>query len=239
MERLLVNHEIYFPSPRKFNDPFDCRVPPLTSQPPTVLAKLAERHLQRIGAPLARPGRRRVAKEWAQSREGAIQLHEYLQKEINKTAILSLSEKPDQILMWSHYAAGHTGVCIQFKATHDVGYFGAALPVHYSKLYEEYPILADGREQARRVVLTKSDNWKYESEWRVVVVGGNVFGETPGDKYYLIQPEALIGIIFGCQISGEHRNKLKEWIGRGECKPALYQATIKEREYGLDIKPIS
>jgi DUF2971 family protein len=158
MERLLVNHEIYFPSPKKFNDPFDCRVPSLTSQPLTALAKLAERHLQRIGAPLARPGRRKVAKEWAQNGQGAIQLQEYLQKEVNKTAILSLSEKHDQILMWSHYAAGHTGVCIQFKATPDIAYIGAALPVHYSKLHEEYPLLADGREQARRVVLTKSDN---------------------------------------------------------------------------------
>jgi len=236
MERLLVNHEIYFPSPKKFNDPFDGKVPPLTSQPPTVLAKLAERHLPRIG--VSRPGRRRVAKEWAQSKEGVLQLQEFLQKEVYKTAILSLSEKPDEILMWSHYAAGHTGVCIQFKATHDIGYFGAARPVHYSKLYEEYPILADGREQARRLVLTKSDNWKYESEWRVVVVGGNDFGETPGDKYYVIQPDALIGVIFGCQISEEHRNKLKEWIRSGECRPALSQATLKEREYGLDIKQI-
>src|SRR6266852_5856968 len=134
MERVLVNHEIYFPSPRKFNDPFDCKVPPLTSQPPTVLAKLAERHLSRIGVSSARPGRWRAAKEWAQSKEGVLQLQEFLQKEVNKTAILSLSEKPDQILMWSHYSAGHTGVCIQFKATHDIGYFGAAHPVCYSKL---------------------------------------------------------------------------------------------------------
>lgn len=52
--------------------------------------------------------------------------------------ILCLSEKPDDILMFSHYAKHHTGICLKFEATDDTEFFGAAQQVNYRS---EYPVV--------------------------------------------------------------------------------------------------
>jgi hypothetical protein len=197
LERLLTKDEIFLPLARKFNDPFDCKVPSLTSQPTAVLAKLAEDFLKRRNPPVARPTRRRIAAEWANNPNAAVELHTYLQKNVDRCGVLSLSERCDDILMWSHYGAGHTGVCVEFRAENDIAFIGAAQRVVYADTYTELPLLRDGHCQAERVVLTKSSHWKYEREWRVVLVSSEEFGPRPGDKYYQLPAHALTGIIFG------------------------------------------
>lgn len=53
--------------------------------------------------------------------------------------VLSLSTKPDDILMWSHYSNRHDGVCLEFHTPAHPNAFPRLFPVRYDK---QYPYLS-------------------------------------------------------------------------------------------------
>jgi hypothetical protein len=90
--------------------------------------------------------------------------------------ILSLSRRWNSTLMWSHYASEHSGFCVGFDA--DDEFFHRPIDaiktqnklgtVRYS---EQRPIKPKGQlsyASAVELVLTKSPDWAYEQEERMV-----------------------------------------------------------------------
>jgi hypothetical protein len=142
--------------------------------------------------------------------------------------LLSLSEVKDDILMWGFYANGHRGVCLEFLASSTTPFFGRTLPVQYE---EKYPLVnffdSTPEEQIGTVLLTKSSHWKYEKEWRII--------ERRGFGVYDYPPELLTAVILGAEMSGEHKKLIGEWIKKGSVRPAVYEARLKNDEFGLDI----
>ncbi|MBM3531066.1 MAG: DUF2971 domain-containing protein, partial [Alphaproteobacteria bacterium] len=98
----------------------------------------------------------------------------------DKITVLCLTEKHDDILMWSHYADCHKGVVLEFRCLpHLDSAMGAAQAVTYSKemptlFDEEFLVnllagrtMMDPAEIAKKQILTKADRWSYEKEWRL------------------------------------------------------------------------
>ena len=89
--------------------------------------------------------------------------------------IVSLAERNDCPLMWSHYGDQHRGICLGYsvpeRATgdvHQVAYDGDRL-VRAS----EVGAMLDGDNEARArvdaaVLLRKAESWSYEREWRLI-----------------------------------------------------------------------
>lgn len=89
--------------------------------------------------------------------------------------IVSLAERDDCPLMWSHYADQHRGICLGYLvperasgAVHRVAYDGARL-VKAS----EVSAMLKGDDEARArvdaaVMLRKAESWSYEREWRLI-----------------------------------------------------------------------
>lgn len=95
----------------------------------------------------------------------------------NGAGLLCLSEIPDSLLMWSHYACDHRGVVLEI----DFNYF------HQRQLYQKTGefiirkvIYRDSRvddqpnglgdylfETPHQTISTKSSHWSYEHEWRI------------------------------------------------------------------------
>ena len=73
----------------------------------------------------------------------------------DKLGILCLSERRDDILMWSHYASSHCGVCLEFDTKRMP--FEKAGAVNYC---EKYPVLnafkMDRDVVAQGILCTKS-----------------------------------------------------------------------------------
>lgn len=114
-----------------------------------------------------------------------------------KYRVFCLTEDPLSTLMWSHYARNHSGICIEFNA--GVFPFSLAKPVQYSKFYPTYRLDMTGAAE----LLTKSDHWAYEREWRVVAEersGPDTWPTTikVDDGFLSIPPEALTSITVGC-----------------------------------------
>lgn len=148
-------------------------------------------------------------------------VHEEAARIIADTKILCLSACPISTLMWSHYAANHTGVVLRFRSIPELDTpYGLAKPINYvtdvpSLLSEEQ--LADiygGTGSINeagildRTIYTKSIEWAYEKEWRLCTGAGRRPGEMYEDCPF--GREELDGIIFGLRTSAQDRSELEE-----------------------------
>jgi hypothetical protein len=106
--------------------------------------------------------------------------------------ICSFSEVPDSLLMWSHYADHHRGLCIEYdlEALGDPNHFFRKnlYPVLYSSdFYNLDPFvkgLSGGPETRGSfqpmlpllAMLTKFQGWEYEREWRLFQETSSITG---------------------------------------------------------------
>jgi hypothetical protein len=108
-----------------------------------------------------------------------------------KVTVFCLSKENDNILLWSHYAANHSGICIGFDR--DVLYHNTGASVGRVEYVDDYLTLKPTpiKEPTHVVqVLTKAKKWEYEMEYRFV------YWETK--SVFDIEPKAIREVIFGC-----------------------------------------
>ena len=65
------------------------------------------------------------------------------EEEAARLGMLCLSERPDDILMWSHYAGSHTGFCLEFDKVGLKEFWGFCEPVEYRKPYLNFKEVVD------------------------------------------------------------------------------------------------
>ena len=104
-------------------------------------------------------------------------LIDLLKREKYNVRICSLTTEKNNALMWSHYADGHRGCCIELSLKSNKL---APSPIIYS---DQLPHVEHEKE-GRNVLLCKSPIWKYENEIRVFSksrwVGVNIHSITFG-----------------------------------------------------------
>ncbi len=114
----------------------------------------------------------------------------------SKHGISCFSEVYANMLMWSYYADGHKGYCLEFDSSEEP--FNKPKKVEY---VEEIPpfdpaILLDEGNSTGDVIqtflVTKYKGWSHEREWRVI------HQET--SKLFCYKSKALTGIYFGTKI---------------------------------------
>jgi len=148
---------------------------------------------------------------------------------LSEVGVCSLSEIVDDVLMWSHYADSHRGICLQFKVEKGDDYFDHAFPVTYAK---DRPVISlplrDQRDIIEPAFLTKADFWSYEREWRLLRPD-----RPPG--FYRYPQRSLVGVIFGARISDEHRATICDLSQRRDPAPALFQACFHPSQFRVEI----
>lgn len=134
--------------------------------------------------------------------------------------ILCLTECPAHAAMWYHYADEYRGVVLEFRCIdeYDSAWL-VARPVRYP---QSVPIIytADGwaellcmeHDTAVQALLeaatyTKSPDWSYEAEWRIVSF--KRAGENGRCSDYKFSRQELAAIYFGPMISAEERMSLR------------------------------
>ena len=136
--------------------------------------------------------------------------------------ITCFSETHSNMLMWSHYANKHTGICVEydFSKLFTTVPTSLLLPVTYSDKRPLLPIerivQMDGDcpktdnskmhellPDLLRALTVKSSIWDYEREWRHIV-----FTKDVPDR--LAKLPIISRIILGARISPEHRAKILE-----------------------------
>lgn len=163
-----------------------------------------------------------------------------------KVGILSLSEVPDSLVMWAHYAGNHTGLVLQLDETHE--FFAPMIfeeqsfeltKVEYSS---QRPIRSYSTLNSPEVFYRKSIEWAYEREWRLIRPLANAESTHPSKPHsvhlFALPPAAIRGLIVGCAVDGPTRDKINEVLQQ----PALahvkvFSARPSDDEYGLEIHP--
>jgi len=95
--------------------------------------------------------------------------------------ILCLTESPSHVAMWHHYADSYRGIVLGFSCNDETdNYFLIAEPIQYLKakpdVYTDHGLakllcmkgISAARETINLATYTKSDDWSYEKEWRIV-----------------------------------------------------------------------
>jgi Protein of unknown function (DUF2971) len=192
---------IYFGSPSKFNDPYDCALTPNLSVPSDAeVEALREFYLTQPKLPnQARAVFRSSTTEDLRTnftnaaRRG---LSDAIHDFSTKRGVSCFSEKNDDLLMWSHYGGRYQGLCLEFKTSSAP--FQKTKPVRY---VTEPPIISvtsaihGDLDAVAELFCTKSAAWAYEKEWRVIHQQANT--------EFCYTPDTLTGVYFGPDIDAQ------------------------------------
>lgn len=207
---------VYFQSPRRLNDPFDCYPNLLNLTENITDLKLLFQFLEPILSASDQINFRReiLNHEFSNFR---IFISDYLNKFIDRFGIACFSLSPSNLLMWSHYSNFHKGICLMYDTSKDKNAFKRIRPIDYKEKFEqrEFKPLNNGNE-FEHVLYTKSDVWRNEYELRVVK-------EEQGE--FKVNRNCLRTIIFGMQTCEEYKDKIFE-LTRNKY-PELYYYTCE------------
>lgn len=170
-------------------------------------------------------------------------MHSNLREHFGRYKVLCLSERNDSILMWSHYAANHTGVAIQFACLEETdSSWTIAQPIKYCERMprfvdeEELRALITGQAEphreaiVERTIFSKAHDWQYEREWRVY---------RPSDhtaiEFLEFNAPELSAIYFGCQSSKEDRERISTAALAINPSAKFLLAKKSEREFALEF----
>lgn len=137
--------------------------------------------------------------------------------------------------MWSHYADAHKGACLTFDITKDHNFFALPYLVEYP---EKYPTVNFIREKNSRllykhIIATKSIDWKYEEEVRVVRDirdHGNSRGLIKFNK------SALVEIKFGLRTNPKDIETITKIVNGLDYRHVkLLKAELKKGDFGIDF----
>ena len=146
--------------------------------------------------------------------------------------IACFSAHVTDIMMWSHYADGHRGFCLEFDAS--VPPFSNAFEVSYSDSVPSINPVAvlvndpNDNEILRAFVLTKARCWSYEREWRLMHAEPN--------KLYGYGDGPLTGIYFGAEMPHTHKD-IVSLITRGE-SVQLHEMLRDTRSFTLHSRAV-
>lgn len=151
--------------------------------------------------------------------------------------ISCFTEVKDSLLMWSHYANSHKGICIEYNFRQlpaDDLRKHALYPVNYSEKFLDATSLMKDIHTAPLIALLaslyKSPEWAYEKEWRLIIPGEIMPTDSP---FKVPKP---VSIYLGSKIGKSERENVIE-LCQAKGIPA-FQMRTKYSAFGFSEEPI-
>lgn len=161
--------------------------------------------------------------------------------------VTCFNNSPLHMLMWSHYADMHKGLMFEFKFPKHSN-MNEVLPIKvvYS---DSIPILnlnwenvennvfnESANEFAKKTILTKSQAWSYEKEYRLI----RPLSECNVDNLtFRFDPEYLSSIIYGVKTDEknilEFERSIKLFNKKNNTNLKSYRSTVSESKYEIEV----
>jgi hypothetical protein len=169
---------------------------------------------------------------------------------LGSVGVLSLTENPSDNVMWGHYGDKGRGVVFEFNTADQFFAFGqnsgnalyGLRKVVYSITRPEVPHMGDTDATWRKLLFTKPDRWRYESEWRLprFLVDGDPSASDPEVVLFDLPSTAVAGIILGPKMDKGDCDAIIRDIADD---PALRhvrisRAFLSHATYDLEIIPV-
>lgn len=241
----LRNNEFFFRAPSQFNDPYDCALDLQLD-----IEKLADDDVLRK-ALVQDPDFSERFRELAVKDVNATMLKSYrdalpesmramfnlLQENVrSRLKVTCLSAKHDNMLMWSHYADAGKGFCLEFDAHHP-SFERKLNKVRYVREFPKLDPLTMNHSRRDAVqeifnamAYTKSEDWIYEQEWRIISME-----ESATVEY---DPEILKGIYFGTRVDNDEMFSVIKAAQESGTNPKFYQGHPSKREFKIEFSEI-
>jgi len=235
---IIKNQKLFFPSPSKFNDPFECRPHFSFEASESEVEEYCDGLCRRMLPNLSEIQRKeKIAILVRNFKDNPLAVTEHMAMDAQKTAetcgVLCLAESSSNLLMWAHYADSHRGICLGFDASDTNPFFGRALKVNnYSQTYPTVNLFRDSRDSYQeKITHTKSDHWEYEQEWRII-------DHEQGIGVQEFSPSDLKEVIFGLDTKQSDIEEIVNLLSETQQRPKLFQAKRHDKEYKLVPTPI-
>lgn len=238
----LTKHQVYFPKPELLNDPFDFRIS-------FVLSSLTEKEWrsgfdkfsEMIEADLGTNAVKQAQAEFLTNGELNQHFKNTLIRANSKNisgssakyeqrGVACFAKKFDNILMWSHYADGHRGLCLEFDTRfppfNDPQKLHKVIYDNHRPTLSPIEFIVNGFIPVTPLI-TKSRKWEYEKEWRLITPHGNSSIE--------YDPKALTGIYFGCLMPDAQKRKIATMPANSA--PHLFCMKTSTTEFKLEYFP--
>lgn len=247
VHRLIRDGLAYFASPSQFNDPFEARPKFASTLSRRKLGDHLARFVNRRGKAEGIPLRKRIdAMERIRGRDPDALLRGLQAKHRARMraecAVFCMTADRTSLLQWSHYAAGHSGICIGFGVDNDP--IGGALAVEYR---DEYPVAhfpVDHKQLLRTTILTKATTYSYEREYRLVSVRmGNPtwhlgLAWEPDQRTAHLNPKRIVGVTLGARMSENDQAEMIDFCRRYRPDIVLERARTSDDEFKLEFERI-
>ena len=154
--------------------------------------------------------------------------------------IVCLSESDESLLMWAHYANNHHGICVEYDLMEiNKQLKFTPVPIIYSNDRVCFNVLnpdTAGNDSVAlflRSITSKSEEWSYEREWRIIrdeaACGDRWDSNKKGALLDMIRPSS---ITLGCATEEEFEKLVREYCE--ENKIPLYKMQKDKRQYKLN-----
>ena len=231
-------NKMWYSAPCNYNDVFDCEI----TVDETAIFECA---LQ-------------LAPQGMQIRKGSTawkQIRQTIQQEIKSfcstfeamrsgMGVVCLSESDESLLMWAHYANNHRGICVEYELMEINKQLNfTPVPVIYSNERVCFNVLnpdTAGNDSVAlflRSITSKSEEWSYEHEWRIIrdeaACGDRWDAEKKGALLDMIRPSS---ITLGCAVEEKFEKSVREFCE--EKKICLYKMQKDKSQYKLNKVPV-
>jgi hypothetical protein len=241
---LLSEGKLKLSRPDQFNDPWDCSLHYHVPTEPEEIERYIQhwKEINRKSHPEISEVKRalgayKIKSDPTQLKNALLQMETQLYKWLcDRYRIYCLSEKSNVPLMWSHYAAAHTGICLEFDTNHPL--FGkATIKITYLSTYPSLDLVNNNAE----ALFTKSADWSYEAEWRLIAQE-RMFAPsseivTTDDDFLRIPSGVLKAVIIGCRTDIKTQGHIETLIRTHAPNVVVRKATLARDKYELVIEP--
>lgn len=233
---------LWFSAPSAFNDPFDCAVDVVLKELSSDDIERAWGYVRSLGnmapgleAELSTDGKpnERFRETIVRGVKGVLNLGGAVDEKLRQVGIACLTSKPDDLLMWSHYADGHRGFCLEFSTSAEP--FTRAVAVDYvESIPSVNPLdVLDGKKTGPDLLgvmlWTKASCWQYECEWRVL-------HEQAGTAYrYPFR--ALTGVYLGASMPSGQKDMIGQLLHGSPIQ--LYEMNRGTGGFSVEATPIT
>ena len=138
--------------------------------------------------------------------------------------------------MWAHYANKHHGVCLEFDAKAEKVWRARKVVYKDKFTIANADMMADHNALLEASLLTKSKEWSYEEEYRLLARDGKL------DPTFSLATEGNFlrlpaGAISKAVIAGSRANadEVRDIVKRVDPSLAVKRAVPRPHEYHLDI----
>jgi hypothetical protein len=249
--KILTERKVRFTPAALLNDPFECS-PYISESPlyPELITPPPKRSKKFIGFHATEEVRKDFEKsldrggpEMRRAIEQSINMlvPEIIRAAFSTTLIFSLTESPENLLMWSHYAENHQGAVIGFNtrstflcSTRNGKTRPLVRKVAYSRKRPEFRNVTEVTFEA--AYLTKSLDWAYETEWRRMLTVDEADEEVGSVNLVHLPEDAISELILGAACPEQTKKNVFSALNSHPANGTIrvLNAQINERTYGIN-----